>query len=167
MKKLILCFFIIFALTVPLIGCGSSADTGESSLPENVSSSEDATMSEEEYNILRQIFTSQYRSITAAIQQQLSSFNNSAEWWSSVEELENQANSASDSFFANEPKIPESKKEDFANLKNGVSAYQNVFGTINSIKGASSADQQRLLDAAAEQMMYANNVWSQATADTK
>lgn len=166
MKKFVLYFFIISALAIVLIGCGSSADTRDNSSSETISS-ENSTMSEEEYNILRQIFTSQYRSITATIQQQLSNFNNSTEWWSSVEELENQANSASDSFFANEPKIPESKKEDFANLKNSVAAYQSAFSTINSIKGASSADQQRLLSAAAEQMMYANNVWSQATVATE
>lgn len=164
MKKLILCFFIIFAVMMTLLGCGSSTDTGNSLLSENVSS-EAATMSDEEYNILRQIFTSQYRSITATLQQQLSSFNNSAEWWLSVEELENQANSASDIFFANEPKIPESKKEDFANLKNGNAAYQSVFDTINNIKGASSTDQQKLLSTATEQMMYANNLWSQAKKD--
>lgn len=150
-----------------LIGCGSSSNIEESSSSLEVVSSDAVTMSEEEYNILRQLFTSQYRSITAALQQQFSSFNNSTEWWLSVEELENQANSASDSFFANEPKIPESKKEDFANLKNGAAAYQSVFDTINNIKGASSADQQRLLAAAAEQMMYANNIWNQATAETE
>lgn len=160
MKRLILCCLALFSVLC-LAGCsdsseaeGATSDTSETEVAETV-------MSEEEYNLIRQIFVAQYRSVMAEIQQQITSFSNNDDWWNQTTSLEQQASSAAASFSENAPYVPESKQEDYNNILSAVAAYEQAVNTLNAVKGSSSSDQKLRLSEAAEQMMQATGNWNQ------
>lgn len=160
MKRSVFCCLIMIFLILGLAGCGSTPADSEGTT-DSVASSSSAAMSEEEYHLIRQIFVMQYRSTMASLQQQVTNFSNSDSWWEQTENLEKQASSAAASFLENASLIPDSQQQDFANIQTAISAYEQAMNTLNTIRGASSADQQSRLSEAANQMMQANSSWNQ------
>lgn len=159
MKKVLLCSLVVLFLLVGFTGC-----SGESEEIQEGTSSADSSvemMSEKQYRAMREIFLAQYRSAVATFQQQITSFSNSDDWWAQTQSIEQQLNSIANSFLSIAAQVPESERADFANIQSLVAAYQNAENTLNSIKGASSADQQSYLVNAANQVMQANTLWNQ------
>ena len=160
MKQAVFCCLTMIFLILGLAGCGSTpADSEE--MTDSVASFSSTTMSEEEYHLIRQIFVMQYRSTMASLQQQITNFSNSDSWWEQTENLEKQASSAATSFLENASLIPDSQQQDFNNIQTAISSYEQAMNTLNTIRGASSADQQSRLSEAANQMMQANSSWNQ------
>lgn len=160
MKQSVFCCLTMIFLILGLAGCGSTpADSEE--MTDSVASFSSTTMSEEEYHLIRQIFVMQYRSTMASLQQQITNFSNSDSWWEQTENLEKQASSAATSFLENASLIPDSQQQDFNNIQTAISSYEQAMNTLNTIRGASSADQQSRLSEAANQMMQANSSWNQ------